>query len=443
MQDQIDKIAQAEQKRLGIPGFSLVVLKNEKVLKIAGYGFANTEVKAPATPETVYQLASVTKQFTATAVLMLLDEGKLGLEDPLSKHLPELPTAWNPITVRQLLTHTSGIKSYTSVEGFEKQVRHDFTHKELLALVADAPLEFTPGSKWDYSNTGYYLLGLLIEKVSGKSYAAFLAERIFRPLGMRSTRVNDLSVVIPGRATGYTKSGSELRNGEYVSPTQPYAAGALVSCVRDMALWYGAIGAGKLLKKATWQQAWTAAKLADGKATEYGFGWGVGELNGHRVLDHGGGIPGFSTHTLHFPQDRVSVVVLTNLEGADAGGIARKVAASIVPALAPKPVPGMVDPEPAVTTRLRGIVAGLAKGEVDRAALTPEFANFLTPERIQQGAQVLGGLGQLKELRLLKRVEENGQRQLEYRAVFSGGNLRLQVGLTKDNKIAGIGFRPD
>ncbi len=187
------------QKR-HIPGVSVAIVKNGKLLQAKGYGLANVELSVPATEKTVYQLASVTKQFTATAIMMLVEQGKLGLGDKISKHLPDLPAAWKEVTIRHLLNHTSGIKSYTSVKDFFKTARKDYTHREILDLVAKDPLEFAPGEKWRYCNTGYFLLGMIIEKVSGKTYGEFLDERIFKPLGMTQTRVNDLHAIIPNRA---------------------------------------------------------------------------------------------------------------------------------------------------------------------------------------------------------------------------------------------------
>jgi D-alanyl-D-alanine carboxypeptidase len=193
--DKVDDFVQAEMKRHQTPGFSLAVLKNGKVLKSKGYGFANIEIKAPATPETVYQLASITKCFTATAVMILVEDGKLELADKITAHLLGLPTAWSNVTVRHLLTHTSGIKSYTQLDAIALNPQKDIKSEEMIALVADLPLEFPPGDRYDYSNTGYFILGLLIEKLSGVTYGDFLDHRLFKPAGMTQTRVNNLGTL--------------------------------------------------------------------------------------------------------------------------------------------------------------------------------------------------------------------------------------------------------
>src|SRR6185503_5682934 len=208
---------------------------------------ADVELNAPATENTVYQWASVSKQFTATAIMLLAQDGKLKLEDSISRHYPDSPSTWKDVTIRHLLTHTSGIKSYTSLPNFFKSIRKDYEPDELIGLVKDLPLDFEPGEKWEYCNTGYYLLGLVIEKVSGKSYAQFLKERIFDPLKMSTARLNHQFEIIANRATGYDNRSNGLWRSEFVSPTQPFAAGALVGTVLDLAKWDAALYGHELL----------------------------------------------------------------------------------------------------------------------------------------------------------------------------------------------------
>ncbi|MGC4044945.1 MAG: serine hydrolase domain-containing protein [Armatimonas sp.] len=335
--DSVDSYIRMRQERDHVPGIAVAIVKDGKVVRKKGYGYADLEHKARVTTDTPYQLASVTKQFTATAIMMLVEEGKLKLEDRVSQHLTDLPAAWSEVTIRQLLNHTSGIKSYTSVPDFGKMMRTDFSHQEILGLVAKEPLEFASGSAWNYNNTGYFLLGMLLEKVSGKLYGDFLTERIFKPLGMSRTRVNNLQIVIPGRARGYTWDGSTVRNGEYVSPTQPYAAGALISTIDDMIKWADALESRRLLTQASWDQIWTATRLTTGKTENYGFGWSVNELNGHRMVEHSGGIPGFATDIVRFPEDRVTVIVLCNSDQINAASLATGIARHYIPTLAPTP----------------------------------------------------------------------------------------------------------
>src|SRR5687768_8426298 len=331
--DQVDDYVAGEMAKRQIPGVSIAVTRDGKVVKTQGYGFANVELEVKATPDTVYQLASVTKQFTATAIMMLVDEGKLALDDKIQKHLSDVPKAWEEVTVRHLLDHTSGIKSYTSIPNFFANARKDYTPQELIKLVADAPMEFKPGEKFAYNNTGYYLLGLIIEKAGGKKYGELLEERIFKPIGMTSTRVNDHKAIIKNRAQGYSLPGGKLVNGEYVSPTQPYSAGALVSNVIDMAKWDVAMASEGLLRKPMLVKMFSESKLNDGKGAGYGFGWAVGSRNGRKLVDHGGGIPGFSTQITRFLDDKLTIIVLTNCDNGRAGPIANGIAGFYVPEL--------------------------------------------------------------------------------------------------------------
>jgi D-alanyl-D-alanine carboxypeptidase len=327
--DKVDDFIQAEMKRHQIPGLSLAVLQKGKILKAKGYGFANVELNEPATAETVYQLASITKSFTATAVMQLVEDGKLTLNDKIAAHLPGLPKAWSEVTVWHLLTHTSGIKSYTQLAAIADNPQKEFSSGEMIALVADLPLEFRPGERYDYSNTGYYLLGLLIEKISGQRYGAFLDQRIFKPAGMTSTRVNSFADLIPRRAAGYMLRDGGIRNGILVNPSQPFAAGALVTSASDLAKWDAALYTDKIVKQSTLQQMWTPAKLGNGTMSNYGLGWGTREREGRRYVQHNGGIIGFSTHLRRGLDDGLTIIVLANLSGR--GIYAEEIAESLVP----------------------------------------------------------------------------------------------------------------
>jgi D-alanyl-D-alanine carboxypeptidase len=335
--DGIDEYVRAEMRKQQIPGASIAIVRNGKVASTKGYGMANLELSVPATENTVYQLASVTKPFTATAVMVLVEEGKLGLDEEISKQLADLPKTWKSVTVRQLLNHTSGIKNYAAVRAFHKTPSKDYTHREILDFVANEPLEFAPGDKWEYSNTGYILLGMLIERVSGKTYGDFLAGRIFEPLGMMQTRVNDLRAIIPNRAQGYDSKGGVLRNGEYLSPSQPFAGGMLVSSVSDLVKWDASLETEKLLKKSSLEQMVTPTETKKGEAAGYGFGWYVEKVNGRRLIAHGGGLPGFSAQISRFVDDKLTVIVLTNASNGHPGDLAQGIAGRILPVLAKKP----------------------------------------------------------------------------------------------------------
>ena len=276
--------------------------------------------------ETVYRLGSITKQFTAMAILQLAEAGKLSVDDELTKFLPEYPTQDHKVTVHHLLNHTSGIKSYTNLLTFRAKVRQDFSHDRLLDVFKNEPFEFAPGEQWRYNNSGYYLLGMIVEKASGQTYADYLQEHIFRPLAMSATRYGDTRPLIRHRAMGYRLEKDQLVNDDPMSMTAPFAAGALVSSVLDLVKWHLALESGQFLSSASYEAMYRPTKLADGKTQAYGYGWGVGEMSGHAKLSHGGGINGFSTMIARYPADRLAVVVLANTIGANPGRLETRIA---------------------------------------------------------------------------------------------------------------------
>jgi CubicO group peptidase (beta-lactamase class C family) len=333
--DNIDTYVEAQRKQQRLPGLAVAVVKTGKVVLAKGYGLANVEHNVPVKPETVFQSGSVGKQFTATAVMMLVDEGKLALDDKISKYLEDTPESWKDITVRHLLNHTSGVKNYGPGD---LNYRRDYTEAELVKKAASFPLDFPPGEKWSYSNTGYVLLGVIIRKASGEFYGDFLRKRVFLPLGMETARIINEADIVPNRAAGYRLVKGELKNQEWVSPSlNTTADGSLYFTVLDMAKWDAALYTEKLLKRSSLEQMWTPVKTTDGKSHPYGFGWQVHEEGGHKVLEHGGAWQGFMTAIVRYPDDKLTVIVLTNLAapGVDPRKIAKGVAALYLPELAP------------------------------------------------------------------------------------------------------------
>jgi CubicO group peptidase (beta-lactamase class C family) len=314
------------------PGAAVRVTKDGEVLLHKGYGLADLEQGIPIQPDMVFRIGSVTKQFTAAAILLLEEEGKLSVEDDLRKHLPDYPTSGRTITIAQLLAHTSGIRSYTDMPDFGKRMREDMSVEEIIALFRDEPLGFEPGEKYAYNNSAYVLLGAIIEKASGKTYETYLREKIFEPLGMSQTYYGSSSRIIPKRAQGYDGVNAEFENAEYLSMTLPYAAGSLLSTVDDLAKWDRALYGTGLLSQASLDKWWKPFSLANGESTYYGFGWSISSYEGHPVVGHGGGINGFTCYLLRMPEDRVFVTVLTNRndEKANPGLVARKLAAAAI-----------------------------------------------------------------------------------------------------------------
>ena len=323
--DPVSVFVRAEMHQQHIPGLTLLVSKNGKPIRSEGYGFSNLELKVPAKPETIFQSGSVGKQFTATAVMMLVETGKVGLNDPLTRYFPEAPSAWKQVTIRQLLSHTAGFTDYP--KGFDE--RKDYSEDELLKIVESIPLAYLPGTSWSYSNLGYVTLGILIHRVTGEFYGDFLQERIFRPLGMSTTRIIDEADIIPNRASGYRLVQGEVKNQQWVSPSlNTTADGSLYFSILDLARWDAALYTEKLLRKSSLAQMWTVAPLRNGQpnSAQYGYGWFIAAQDGHRRIEHEGQWQGFETQISRYVDDELTVVVLTNLAGAKPDRIAHGVA---------------------------------------------------------------------------------------------------------------------
>ena len=323
--ENVSTFVRSEMQRQHIPGLALLVARGGKIIRAEGFGLANVELQVPVKPETVFQSGSVGKQFTATAVMMLVEEGKVGLDDPLTKYFADAPASWKDVTVRELLSHTAGFGDYPEKFDFRK----DWTEDEELQLVESIPLAYPPGTKWEYSNLGYLTLGVLIHRVTGEFYGDFLQQRIFQPLGMQTTRIISEADIVPNRAAGYRLVKGELKNQEWVAPTvNTTADGSLYFSILDLAKWDAALYTEKLLKHSTLEQMWTPANLKNGQPNKdgYGFAWVVGERHGHRVISHGGAWQGFETTIARYVNDQLTVVVLTNLGGAKPSVIAEHVA---------------------------------------------------------------------------------------------------------------------
>jgi CubicO group peptidase (beta-lactamase class C family) len=314
-----------EMERQHIPGLALLVTQDGKVIRSEGFGLANVELQVPVKPETIFQSGSVGKQFTATAVMMLVEAGKVGINDRLTKYFPEAPPSWKNVTVRELLSHTGGFGDYPKNFNFRK----DWTEPQLIKLVESIPLAYPPGTKWEYSNLGYLTLGILIHRVSGKFYGDFLQQRIFQPLGMEATRIISEADIIPNRAAGYRLVKGELKNQEWVAPGMNTTAdGSLYFSIVDLSKWDAALYEGKLLKPSSFDLMWTPVKLKNGQANKagYGFGWFIEQRKGHRCIHHDGSWQGFETAIDRYVDDHLSVVALTNLAGAKPGEITKHVA---------------------------------------------------------------------------------------------------------------------
>lgn len=295
------------------PGASVLIAKGDKILYRKAFGMANLELNVQVKPEHVFQLASITKQFTSVAILILMERGKLSLKDPLSKYISDFPRG-NEITLHHLLNHTSGIKSYTNLPEFRTKTRLDLTPEEIISSFKNLPLEFNPNEKYEYSNSGYVLLGYIIEKLSGMSYENFIQKNIFDQLGMKNSYYANSYKIIPNRANGYQLYEGKYENAEYMSTTIPYAAGSLMSTIDDMFLWNKAIHNNTLISENSKRMAFTNYTLNNGKHAYYGYGWAINEMAGLTTLEHTGGINGFTTSGIYIPDSNLYLIVLTNLD---------------------------------------------------------------------------------------------------------------------------------
>src|SRR5438552_14364597 len=372
----INRFVQAEMERQHIPGLSLAVLRGDQVLLARGYGYANVELHVPASDSTVYQSGSMGKQFTAALVEMLVDNHLLRLDDSIVRWFPEGATVWRGISVRHLLTHTSGVAEYTD-STFD--YRKDYTEDQLVKFAASRPLDFPPGERWSYSNTGYLLLGALLHRVTGHFYGDLLCDSVFQRLGMRDSRVISEADIVPNRAAGYRLGNGALQNEEGVAPTlNTTADGALYFTVRDLTRWAVALNHRRVPSSAALDTAWTPVRLSDGATYPYGFGWYLLPQRDQQRISHTGSWQGFKTVIARYPQSGLTVIVLANLAEAQVGAIAYGIAGMIDPTLqAPHLVTfaGGRQPPVAIPLLLRAIVA-----RPDSAAITPRFRKFLSAD---------------------------------------------------------------
>ncbi|MEK6323672.1 MAG: serine hydrolase [Acidobacteriota bacterium] len=292
---------------------SVLVARDGKVLFAKGYGLANVEFDIPNTPQTKFRLGSITKQFTAAAILLLQERGKLSVQDPICKYLDNCPAAWSEVTVHHLLSHTGGVPSFTSFPDYRPKMMLPVTTQDMIARFKDKPLDFKPAEKWSYSNSGYFLLGYIIEKASGESYESFLQKNIFEPFKLTNTGYDHHDTILKKRATGYSLAKDKMVNSVYLDMTQPYSAGSLFSTVEDMFSWNEALYSGNLLSAKSREVMMTPVK------NDYGYGIGVQTKAGRKMISHGGGINGFSTYIARFPDEKVTVVVLRNADYGSPG----------------------------------------------------------------------------------------------------------------------------
>ncbi|HEX8250444.1 MAG TPA: serine hydrolase domain-containing protein [Pyrinomonadaceae bacterium] len=435
--DEIDRYVQAEMRRQKIPGVSVAVLREGKIVALKSYGLANVEHQVPVKPETVFQSGSIAKQFTAAAVMILAEEGKISLDDKIPKYFTDAPETWKNITVRHLLNHTSGMGDYPP----EVDLRRDYTEDEYLAFIKKSLLVYETGAKWDYSNVGYVTLGALVRKVTGKFYGDFLQERIFKPLGMTTARIISEADIVPNRAAGYRLENGELKNQEWVSPsTNTTADGSLYFTIQDLAKWDAALYADKPLRQSSLAEMWAPARLINGKIKDYGFGWHTTRIGKRRIVHHGGAWQGFKSYIVRFPDDKLTIIFLANLWHTKDIKFARGLAALFYPELAlPKAQP-IEDKEPKATSLVRRVLLQFSKDAADSNSFTPEAKAEIFPDKAKQFGESLSSLSipiaVIYTNELIERRAEDNLRVYHYLLNDMTRTFSCIVKLTKDDKIA-------
>jgi CubicO group peptidase (beta-lactamase class C family) len=372
--DSVSRYVESEMQRLHIPGMSVAILRGDSIVMARGFGYANVELRVPASDSTIYQSGSVGKQFTSAAIMLLAERGKLSLDDPITRWLPEGKAAWKGITIRHLLSHTSGIANYTDGA---VDLRKDYTENDLIKLALASPLDFQPGTHWNYSNTGFVLLGAIVRRVTGQFYGDFLHDNVFVPLGMKTARIISEADIVPNRASGYRLAGDTLRNQEWVSPSlNTTADGALYLTVRDLAAWAVGLNHGRIPSAASLATSWTPNTLSTGGTYPYGFGWGLSPQRGVKKISHTGSWQGFKTAIARYPTLDLTVIVMSNLAETPIGPIDATIAGIIEPSLAsPHRLAGAalgIQPPAPIAALLARVAAGDAG-----ASITPALRGFM------------------------------------------------------------------
>ncbi len=413
-------------------GAVLVARDGQPVLR-EGFGLANREWDMPVGPDTEFRLGSLTKQFTAAAILQLAEQGKLKLDDPIGKYYASAPKTWDKITLAMLLSHRSGIPSYTDISGyFRGPARLDTTPEALIALTRDQPLEFEPGTKFKYDNTGYILLGYVVEKASGQAYADYLRDHVFAPLGMTHTGYEVSTDILPHRASGYAKEKGAWQNATYLSMTVPYAAGALYSTVDDLLIWDQALYGDTLLKPAS-----RAAMFSD-HGDKYGYGYVIDQEGGRRLWWHNGGVNGFHTYLARYPDQHVTVIVLSNLESAPVEKIGGALAHLNFGEPATPPIKAGAAARPGAEAALRRIIGEVQAGQVNYDELSPALAD-LTRAQLPAIKAMFAQFGALQSV-TFKGADDQGVDVFTVK--FANASTEWAILLDAKGVIVSLRFRP-
>jgi D-alanyl-D-alanine carboxypeptidase len=428
--DSVDEYIRTQMKFERIPGLSMAVVRDGKVVKSKAYGAANLETGTPASPATVYKIGSVSKQFLAAGIMLLVQQGKVRLDDPLNKYIEDIPKSWEGITLANLLNHTSGIARESP--GFDPhKVQAD---ADVIQATYSLPLTSAPGTRWAYSNINYYCLAEVIRKTTGEPWSKFIADNIFAPTGMTATRTTTVTDIVPNRATGYSARGKGFENADSWLALRP--SGAFLSTVLDFAKWDAALYSDSVLSSASRSKMWTPVRLSDGTTSHYGFGWFLDSIQGHQRIHHSGGVPGFACEFDRFVDDKLTVILMANMGERDLGDVAVAVAGFYVPALMPPPIKPVSDPDPQMSAQVKAIITDLAQGKLDTSPFTPEMATKVRDGLQSGGYAFLTNFGPRRAFYFIERKTQGDETSYRYYLAYRGLDLFVECVRGPDHKIA-------
>lgn len=443
--DSIDDLVRDSMKTRKIPGMSLAVIKDGKVVRATGYGFANLELNVPATKDTVYEIGSISKQIASQAVMLLVEDGKIGLDDPINKHLPaNAPPTWAKITVRDLLNHTSGLKDWTEVKEFS--YRREYSAEEFIDLVKAFPLVFQPKENWGYSNTNLPLVGVIVEKASVRSFEDFVTERIIKPLNYPTIRFKHQEDVVPNRATGYVLRNGEWKNGEPFRPKVIAPSGGILASAVDLARWWEAALEGRIVKQPGLAEMLKAAKINDGRSVSHGFAFFTNTFNGNTFISHAGStVGGFGAMVYYFPKDKISIAAIGNLEDGGFGAeyIIKRLSNQYIPGAFVGGMKEVDDPEK--TREALQILKDIAENK-NPDILSTNFATRM-PDAFRK--QLAENLKQMKSFAYLgnEKIGKNhfmldplASEFFRYRMTLASKTVYYHFRMNKDGKIGWIIF---
>ena len=436
----VDEVAIKALQTQAVGGLSLAIVRDGRVVYSRGYGFSSVELQQTMRDSALFEIGSITKEFTAAIILSLADDGKLTLDAPLSRYVPGFPRG-GEITIRDLLAMRSGIPDYTDQPSFDKAAFTSTTPQAIVDTVKQLPLDFDPGTQWEYSNTNYVLLGMVIEKVAGTSYVDQLYQKIVKPLNMLVTSYGDTGASSPDMATGYILQGDRMRPDKPWDLDWAYSAGGMISNVLDLAVWDTALLNGKLLNNADLREMWTATTLKDGTAVPYGFGWTIESLYGHREIDTNGGLPGYNGRNATFPNDRFDIVVLGNSTSFDAGPVVDEIFAQFFPPKAAQ-IAAQASGDSAALVRSRSIFRQLQAGKLNVSDLLPDAAKHLTPTLQSQAKAQLGPLGTPVKFEQTDKYLLGTQTVYTYRVSFKQAAIGFVLALDGRGTVGSLTVEP-